>query len=142
MYVREKKEKENASIAFNRILSNITRDDENSHKLFLLQNMQMTHVSPPIRIDRHSACDDYPTNLARYQLDEDDIYSEKEMHIDRRNSHSRMNTSSMNANQRTVYTNGSHMITGAGETTSTGILNNNESYDFNPRDMEEMDALH
>lgn len=137
MYTREKQEKENASIAFNRILSSFTKDDLNSMR-FLQQNMHMT-VSPPIRLDRHSSCEDYSTN-SRYQC-EDDSYSDKEL-MNRRYSSSQMNTSVLNANQRTVYTAASHLITGAAETASTMLLNNNESYDFNPKDMEEMGMNH
>jgi hypothetical protein len=137
MYAREKQEKENAYIAFNRILCNFTSDDINSAK-FLQRNMQLASVSSPTVQDRNSSQGDYSTNMGHYH-DEDD-YCDKELLPNRRKSNSRMNTSSANGNQRTVYTNGTNLITGGGDTTSTVILNN-ESYDFNPRDMEEMDVL-
>ena len=141
MYAREKKEKENTAIAFNRILNKFTTDDSNSIK-FLQHNMQLTHASPSIRLNRVSGYDNHQALINIYHNDEDDIYGDKELINERRNSNSRMNTSWVNANQRTLYTNNSNLITRHGETVSTGFINNNESYDFNPRDMEEMGSIH
>ena len=141
MYAREKKEKENTAIAFNRILNKFTIDDANSIK-FLQHNMQLTYTSPSIRLNHIPGYENHQTWMNIYQNEEDDIYWDKELLNDRRNSNSRVNTSCLNANQRTLYTNNSNLITKHGETTSTGFMNNNESYDFNPRDMEEMGSIH
>ena len=69
----------------------------------------------------------------------EDAYFSKDSFNEQRDS--LVNTSTFNGNQRTVHTNMSHLVTGPGETTSTGMLNN-ESYDFNPKDMEEMNSMH
>ena len=139
LYTKEKEEKENAYIAFNRILSNFTQQESNSQK-FLQQNLQISNTSPSVRYERHSSWGDYSTNMGRYAEEDEESYWSKELLPNRRHSNSIMNTSWINANQRTVHTNGSQLITNGGETNSTGILNN-ESYDFNPKEMEEMNSL-
>jgi hypothetical protein len=131
LYAKEKKEKENAAIAFNRILSNFTKDDWNSVK-FLHQNIKMLKKFSPVRID--------PDSYKTYgRMRQEDIYFWKDSLNEQRDSF--VNTSTFNGNQRTVHTNMSHLVTGPGDTTSTGMLNN-ESYDFNPKDMEEMNSMH
>jgi len=139
LYLREKSEREDASIAFNRILNNFTNDENNSNK-FLNQNMQLAQRKSAVFKNRHCS-QDYSTNYIAYPTAEG-TYDDKGSMGSRRDSDSRVNTSCINANQRTIYTNGSHTATGGGETTSTGLLNNNESYDFNPKDMEEMASMH
>lgn len=138
MYAHEKQEKENTIIACNRILSRFTTDDINSTK-FLSQNREITQVSPPIRMKRGSGGDTYPSSLAMCQMDEEEEYSDKTMLNHKRRSSSRMNTSTVHSYKRSMPTNCSNLVTG-GDTTFTGILNN-ESYDFNPKDMEEMDSI-
>lgn len=76
MYSREKQERENAYVAFNRILSNFTSDDINSAK-FLQRNLQMNKTVTSSLQDRRSSHGDYSTNMGQYH-DEDD-YSDKEL---------------------------------------------------------------
>lgn len=117
------KEKEATTIAFNRILSGLTNDELNSAK-FLKQNLLLTNLPNYLKMPKQVHPEAYQTLKPTYKISEEDIYSTADLYHGRRTSMSNINSSSLNLNQRTVHTNASNMITGPGETTSTGMMNN------------------